>query len=161
MTHYQLRLDLIHGIHRDTDDNQQGSTAKVERDAQAVGKPCRKALEEISQHAGQVVQVDAADHPLRNDRDNAEIDASHQREPGKDAIHIFLRALAGTNAGNKPTISPHIVGHPGRIKDDRDVEISEKDDADNVQKLVQRLAATQLIENPRKSTGVLEVLPQK
>src|SRR5947208_14600340 len=148
MTHYQLRLDLVHRIHSHADHNQQGSSPEVEVHAQAVGEPGGETFKEVAQESRQVVQVNAANHPLRDDGDDAQVNAAHQREPRKDVVHIFLRALSRPNAGNKAAVPAHIVRHAGRIEDDGDIEICKEDDANDVEQFVQRLATAQRIEDP-------------
>src|SRR5206468_12407202 len=160
-THYQLRLNLVHGIHSHADHNQQGSSPEVEVHAQAVGEPGGETFKEVAQESRQVVQVNPANHPLRDDGDDAQVNPAHQREPRKDVIHILLRALSGPNAGNKSAVPAHIIRHAGWIKDDGDVEICKENDADDVKQFVQRLAAAQRIENPADAPHILEVVAKE
>ncbi len=46
--HDELRLDLMHGVHRHADDDQQRGAAEEERDAEAVGDPPRRVRNRAS-----------------------------------------------------------------------------------------------------------------
>ena len=72
MPHDQVRFHLVDGIHRHADDDQQRGAAEIEVHAQSVRHPGRQAIEERSQQP-QMVQVNAADHKLRDQRDDDQV----------------------------------------------------------------------------------------
>src|SRR5262249_30758609 len=67
IAHHKLRFKLLHGVHRDTHDDEQRRTAEIERHFQAVENPVREIAVKpgATEPPGQVVEVNARDHPLR------------------------------------------------------------------------------------------------
>src|ERR1035438_7398941 len=100
MTHDQLRLDLRDRIHRDTDYDQQRGAAKIKIYSQTVRDPGRQALKNSPQER-EVIQFDPRDHPLRNQRDQNQVERAYQGDPGEDVVDEVRGALTWTDAGNE------------------------------------------------------------
>ena len=64
MAHDQLRLNLIHSIHRHTHHNQQRRAAEIESHVQPVQQKTRKVRVDEVADARQMLKRDAADHDL-------------------------------------------------------------------------------------------------
>jgi hypothetical protein len=79
------------------------------------------------------------------DRDQGEIGGPDQRNPGEDPVDVLGRALARADAGNEAPVLAHVLGEIAGVEDDRDVEVAEEDDPDDVEQVVQRLPPRQLI----------------
>src|SRR5581483_9207102 len=132
MAHDELRLNLLHGIHGDADHDQQRSAAEIKRHAQTIGDPRRQSFKEGPQGAGQVVQVNAGDHPLRNKGDDDQVQGSHQSDAGQDLVNCVGGTLARADAGNEAAVLTHVVRNLVGVEDDGDIEVREEDDADGV-----------------------------
>ncbi len=131
MSHYQLRFDLLHRIHRDAYDDQQGGAPEGELNPHPVQKPRRQAVE-VSPDDRQMVNVEACDHEFRDDGDQGQIDRSRKGDPGKDRFHVLGSLLSGADAWNEPAILPHVVSNLGRVEHDGGIEVAEEDDARDV-----------------------------
>src|SRR5260221_14516435 len=80
MAHDQLRLDLRDRIHGHTDDNQQRRSAEVKVHAQAIRHPGRQRLKKPAEGPGKVVEVNAGNQPFRDERNNDQVQRTHQRD---------------------------------------------------------------------------------
>src|SRR5262249_24193815 len=96
VAHDQLRFELLDGVHRDTDDDQQRGAAKIKVDGQTVQDPLREmTVKPIATHPpGQVVEMDACNHPLRQEADQREINSADQREALQNPADIFAGVAA-------------------------------------------------------------------
>ena len=79
MPHNQLCLDLLHGIHRHADHDQQTGAAEVKAHAQTVRHPRRQSVKERP-YQPKVIEVNAGDHHLRDNRDDDQIKRADQRD---------------------------------------------------------------------------------
>src|SRR6185312_7361671 len=73
VAHDQLRLNLIDGVHRYADDNQQRRSAKVEIHSQAVQQPAREMRIDKIADSRQALQLDSGNHDLRNNREHGQV----------------------------------------------------------------------------------------
>ena len=89
--------------------------------------------------------MNSGDHPLRNQRDQDQVQAAHQRYARQHVIDVIAGAMAGTYAGNKAAVFPHVVRHVRRVEHDGNIEISKEDDTHSVQQRVKRLAPLKLL----------------
>src|SRR6266852_5554137 len=89
---------------------------------------------------GQVVQVNARDHPLGQQADHGEIDAADKRQPAKNLVNVLGGIPSGPDAGNKPAVLAHVVGQLGGVEHNANVEKGEQDDQRDVDQRIQRLA---------------------
>src|SRR5580698_1795881 len=146
VAHDELRLHLVYGVHGHTYHDEQRSAPEVEADVQAVGDPGGQLFEEAADQP-KVVQVNAADQHLRNQRDHHEIERAYQSDAGEHVVDKVGGALAGTNAGYKAAVLPHIVGNVIGAEDDRDVEVGKEDNAHDVQELIPGFPRAQAVED--------------
>ncbi len=87
-----------------------------------------------------MLQMDAGNHPLRQQANDRQIDAADEREPRQNAVDIFRRVAPGANAGNEAAVLAHVVGQLRGIENDPHVKEGEKDDQRDVDDRVERLA---------------------
>ena len=75
----------------------------------------------------------------RQNRNKAKEDGTEERDAVHDMAEEFLRALAGTDAGNESPAPLEILRHLFRIKRDRRVEIREEENEHEVEYAVIQL----------------------
>ena len=91
MAHDQLRLDLLDGIHRNADYDQQRRSPEIEVEAHPLGDPQRKDAVECRADAKRhLVHVNAGDQKLRQDAHRGEIDGADERDARQNAIDSDL-----------------------------------------------------------------------
>src|SRR5689334_23120115 len=83
--------------------------------------------------------MEANEQKFRNDGNKRQIERADKRNSSQDGIDIFRGSLSGTNSRNKSAVLPHVVRNFVGIENDRRVEVTKKDDTDNVQQVVDRL----------------------
>src|SRR3984885_8225592 len=147
MAHDQLRLDLVHRIHRHAHDDQERGTAEVEVHVQSVGDPGGQFFEE-SAYQPKVVEVNTADQDLRYQRDHDQVERAHQGNAGEDVFDEVGGAPSRTDAGNDPAVLAHIVGNVVGAEHDRDVEVGKENDAHDIKQLIPGLTVSETVENP-------------
>src|SRR4051812_47937427 len=103
-----------------------------------------------------MVEVDTADNQLWDDRDNDQVQRTDKSNAGQHIVNEISRTLAGADAGNKAAVLAHIVGDVIGAEDNRDVEVSEKDDRHNVQQLVPGLTRSKVLKERSKKFGVAQ-----
>ena len=117
MPHQKLGLDLMYGVERDADDDQDRRAAEIEA---------------LDPHDG--------GHEVGDQGDDRQKDGPAQR----DALHhlrdVVRRRLTGPDAQDEPAVLLHVVGDVRWVEDDRRVEVSEeydqRDIADDVEQAV-------------------------
>src|SRR3546814_4316342 len=77
---------------------------------------------------------------LRKKADQRQIGGAHHRDAGEDEIEIFRRALARPDARNESAVLLQIVGRLLGIEDHRRIEEAEEDDAERIERHVERRA---------------------
>src|SRR5580704_8746846 len=117
MSHHQLRLDLVDGVHGHAHHDQQRGTAKVEVHSQTIGHPGRQAFEECANGTVEVVEVNAGNHPLRDEGDQDQVQGAYQGDARQNVVDVVGRSCAWPNARNESTVLPHVVGNLGRVED--------------------------------------------
>src|SRR5215467_4757772 len=151
MAHDQLRFDLVDRVHGHADHDQQRRSAEIEGHVQAIEDPVGQLVKEIpAQPPRQVMEMQAHDHPLRNQRDQNQVQATDKGDPGKDLIDVIAGAMSGAYAGNKSPVLAHVVSNIGRIENNRNVKVRKEDDAYRVQQGVERLAPLELVQRAAK-----------
>src|ERR1022692_1293019 len=105
MTHHQLRLDLIDRVHGHAYDDQQRGPAKVEVHTQSIGHPGRQAFEECSDGTKQMIEVNARDHPFRNEGDQDQVQRAYQGDARQNIVDVVGRPGPGPDARNESTRS--------------------------------------------------------
>ena len=135
----ELGLDLLDGVHRHAHDDQERGAAEVEVES----KPCVKNRGRIASSDGPMNGMRWTLKPLgRNSGRSAtkvRYSGADDRQPREDRVDVLGRLLARPDARDEAAVLPHVVGHVGRVEDDRRVEVAEEDDPDDVQEDVQRL----------------------
>src|SRR2546426_93050 len=145
VAHHELGLDVLHGVHGHTDNDQQRGAAKIKRDVEAFENQAREMRVKPRPDQPKVVQFDARNHPLRQQANQSQIHAAHKRQPAENAVDVLGGVPSGTDAGNKPSILAHVVGQLGGIEDDPHVEKREQNNQRNVDQRVKRLAPFQRV----------------
>src|SRR5579884_1287224 len=108
IAHHELRFNLLNGIHGHADDDEQRGAAEVEVYVQPLqNKPPHMVIEPSAHSSGQVVEMDASDHPLRQQTDGGEVDATDKRQAAQNAIDVFGGIAAGAYTGNEATVLAH------------------------------------------------------
>src|SRR5579862_3183028 len=77
VAHDQLRLDLVDGVHGHAHHNQQRGAAEVKVYSQTVQQPAREISVDEVAHQRHALQRDTADHDLRNQRQDGQVQATH------------------------------------------------------------------------------------
>ena len=117
VAHHQLRLELLHRIEGDADDDQQRGSAEQERG------------------------TGLGDENRRERRDRRQEQRAGERQPGEDAIEELGRWPAGPHPGDEPAVLLEVVGLVDGVERDRRVEVREEDDQDRLAENVGPLAA--------------------
>ena len=81
----EVRLDLLHGVERDTDDDQQAGTTEAERHLEVL-------LEQRRDHA-----------------DDRQVQRTRERDPRQHALDVLRRVLAGTDARDEAAALLQVV----------------------------------------------------
>src|SRR5438477_4466839 len=146
VAHDELRLDLLDRVHRHANHDQQRRSAEVELEAHSFGEPDRQMRVEPRAHPERkMVHVHAGDQDLRQDADGGEIDRADERDARQHAVDVVGGLPARADAWDEAAVFAHVIGRVDRIEDDRRVEVTEEDDADDLQHVVERLADADLI----------------
>src|SRR5438105_12338877 len=103
-----------------------------------------------------MVEMDAGDHPFRNQRDDDQIQAADESDSCQNLVDVVGSAASRTNAGDKSAVLAHVVGDFVRIKYDGNIKVREKDDAQGVQQGVERLTPAQCIKHGLEVAIVLK-----
>ncbi len=102
MPHDQLRLDLRHRIHRHAHHDQQRRSAEIKGDAQTIRHPGGRPFKERAQRPYKMIQVDAGNHPLGNERNDDQVQRAHQSDARQNFVDVIRCALAGRMPGINP-----------------------------------------------------------
>ena len=98
MPHDQLRFDLLHGVHRHADHDQQRRAAEVERHAHALGKPRRQhGVEPLADERNRR-DLEPAHQQLRQQRHHRQVQRADQCDARQDRVDVLRRPLAGPDA---------------------------------------------------------------
>jgi len=126
VAHDELRLDLLHGVHRHADDDQERRAAEEKRDAGALGDEMRQ------------VRVE----PVADDGDRRNTESRSAETLARMAtiarytapasvilariMSIYSAVRFPAESRNEPAVLPHVLGDVVRIEDDRRVEVREE-----------------------------------
>src|SRR5664279_3575158 len=86
MAHNQLRFNLVDGVHRHADDNQQGGTTEEKVHTQAVEQEAREMRVDEVTDEREPLQLDAGDHDLGNNRKNREVETTDHGDLGQNLV---------------------------------------------------------------------------
>ena len=98
-----MSFDLSQRIHRNTNDNQESSTSKVERDTELLNK---------------------------NSRENThcrDVNGPAESDTAEDLVNVFGRSPTWPNTRNKATVFLHVFSNIYRIEHDSRVKETEED----------------------------------
>ena len=98
-----MGLDLGNGIERNTHRNEERGAAKIERHAESSYQN------------------------LRNDAHQSKIYTAHKRQPGKDAVEVLRRFLAGSYPGDIPSVFLQVIGYVYGVEYYRGIEIRKEE----------------------------------
>ena len=107
----QLTLDALDRVKSHTDDDEDGG-------------PTEREI---------LVRADRDEREGRNHRDDRQIQRPRRGQTVQHVGQVTLRRLARTDTGNKTAVLLHVVRHLLRVEGDRDVEIAETDDEQELQ----------------------------
>ena len=132
VSHHQLGFNLGHRIHGHADQNQQRRAAKVKlitHTGRNPGQAGRTADERVQPGANQrqARHLESAQHELRNERDQRQINRADDGQPRQDAVQIFRGGSARPNARHESAVLAQIVSHFFNVENDRDVKEREED----------------------------------
>src|SRR5579863_3876547 len=140
--HHQLRFELLYGVHRHADHNQQRRAAEVKLHVQTVEhEPPHVPIEPIAAKPyRQVLQMNTGNHPFRKQADDGEIHASHKRQARENSIDVLRRIPPRADTGNEAAILPHVVRQFRGIENDAHVKESKENNQRHIHQCVERLA---------------------
>src|SRR5581483_10417307 len=148
VSHDELGFELLNGVHGHTDDNQQRRAAEIKLHTETVQNPGRQMLVKPgSDRAVEAVQVNARNHPLRQEANDSQEAGADERQALQDLAHVIAGVAARTNSRNKTAVLAHVVGQLGRIEHNADIEEGKQDDQRDVHDGVQRFAPRENVLN--------------
>src|SRR5487761_1645608 len=103
-----------------------------------------------------MIQVNPANHELRNQRNNNQIQSTHQGQSRQNVVDVVCRALARSNSWNESPVLAHVIGDIVRPENDGNIEVSEEQNRDAIEQLIPGLAHIQRVENRTEKAAVLE-----
>src|SRR3954452_3411736 len=103
-----------------------------------------------------MVEVNASDHPFRNEGDDDQVQSANECNARQYFIDEVCSAASGTNTRDKSAVLTHIVRDFARIEHDRDVEVCEEDDPDGIQDGVKRFAPAEPADEISKVAAVAQ-----
>src|SRR3954453_13578312 len=113
----ELGLDLLHGVERDTDHDQQRGAAE------------REVL----------VGLNPDERDQRDQGQQTQVQSAGQRDAGEDVVEVRLGRLSRPDPGDETAVLLHVVRDLLWVEGDRDVEVGEEDDQQEVGQHVQRV----------------------
>ena len=93
---------------------------------------------------GYRLDLESGNQKFRQETDKYQVYSAGGRKSAQDLVDIFGRSVAGPDSGNVSAVFADIVGHFHRVENDADVKETEKDDSDDIQKVVQRHSLAEL-----------------
>src|ERR1700674_3231097 len=108
--HHQLSLDLLNGVHRHTNDDQEGSATKIKIYLQALQHEPPHVVVEPRSYKWQVLKMDTGHQPLREQTNCRQIDSADERQAAKDAVDMLRGIAPRANSRDETAVLPHVVG---------------------------------------------------
>src|SRR6476659_10515514 len=115
----ELALDLLHGVQRDADHDEDRGSAE------------REVL----------VGVDEDQRDQRDEGHHSEVQGSREGDAGQHVVQVLLGRLARPDPGDEAAVLLHVVRNLIGVEGDRDVEVGEEDDEQEVGDHVERVVA--------------------
>src|SRR5688572_18528558 len=103
VAHDELRLDLLHRVHRDADDDEKARAAELEvqtRPAREPGGDDVRAHRLVDRRPDprDELELDALDHDLGDQHEDCEVERADRRQPRQDPVEVVGRPLTGAYA---------------------------------------------------------------
>src|SRR3984957_713775 len=105
-----------------------------------------------------MVEMDSGDHPLGNKRNDDQVKRAYQRDASQDFVDVIGGAFAGTDAGDKSAVLPHVVGNLVGIEDNRHIEVGKENNPYGIEECVKRLAPAQPVDQVAKGPVVAQAV---
>ena len=115
----EVRLDLVHGLERDADDDHQARAAELER------------------------HVERLRDDARDDADRRDVDRAAEGDAREHAVDVLGGLLARADAGDVRLLLLQVVGDVDRLERDRRVEEAEEDDQRREERVEHPVAAVE------------------
>src|SRR5580692_8340850 len=139
VAHDQLGFELLYSVHRHADYDQQRRAAEIKLHAQTFQEPHREVTVKPRADAPtDVIEVNARDHPFRQQADDGEIDGADERQQLQNLADVFGGVAPRPDAWNEAAVLAHVVRELGGIENDSDVEKREQQNHRDVHDGVQR-----------------------
>src|SRR5256714_11190176 len=122
VAHQELRLELLHGLERHPDRDEDRRPAERE-----------------------LLDVPRVQHDVGDQRDGREEQRAGQRDAYEDVVQVVRGGPAWTDPRNEPSVLPDVVGRVHRVERDRRVEVGEEDDEEAVDEHVQHAPRPELV----------------
>src|SRR6266700_1687276 len=122
MAHDQLRFDLVDRIHGHAHHDQQRGSAEIELHVQPVQQESREKVVNKVSDKRQVLQLDTVQHDIRNQAQEGQVKAAHDRDLGQNIVHVVGGIPSWPDAGDESAVLAHVVGRLMRVENDRDVK---------------------------------------
>src|SRR6202522_3806953 len=137
--HHQLRFQLLHRIHRHADHDQQRRAPEIKLHVQPGQNEPREVRVEPHAHQRQMLQMDTGNHPFRQQTNNRQVHAAHERHPRKYPVDVVESVAARPDPRKNPAVLPHVVRQLRGIKNNSHVEKGKKDNQRHIDQSVERL----------------------
>ena len=94
--------------------------------------------------------VQPDEEEVGQDRDQTQVERTRQGDPAEDEVKVVGGRLTGPDARHETTVLLHVLRDLGRVERDRDVEVREEDDQQEVRGDVDPVARVgQVVLDPR------------
>src|SRR5579862_8983903 len=105
VAHDQLGVDLLHGVHGHADHDQERGATEIEGDAQTLENEApHVVIEPGADGAGNVLQVNSGDHPLRDQANGRQVHTADKGEPAQDAVDVLGSVAPRADARHEPAV---------------------------------------------------------
>ena len=138
MTHDQLRFNLVDGIHGHADHDQKRCSTEIKLHVQTFQQESREVQINPVADQGQMLQVNAGDHDIRDDAEDRQVNSTHDRDLGQDVVHVLGGVSARPDTGNESAVFPHVIRRFVGVENNGHVEEAEENDPQDEQYNVER-----------------------
>src|ERR1700680_4022944 len=108
--HHQLSLNLLNGVHRHANDDQEGGAAKIKVYLQAFQHEPPHVVVEPRAHKRKVLEVNTGHQPLGKQTNCCQIHSADERQAAKNAVDVLRRIAPRADSRYETAVLPHIVG---------------------------------------------------
>src|SRR5579875_3574775 len=154
MAHDKLRLNLVDGVHRHADDNEQCGAAEIEIHAETIEQPAREmGVNEVA-NKGKRLQLNPLNHDLRNDGQHSQVEAADDSDLRKNLVHVLGRVFPRPDTRDKAAVFAHVVSGFIRVEDDGDVEEAEEENQGDIDQVIEGARAAEAAEHVAQPDAV-------